>query len=265
MVWEGRTAEAWVRRLGLAGAEFHPVLPSTSNRARERALAGNALPWLVLADAQTAGRGRSGRDWTSPPGAGIWCTLVLPARDPAADALLPLRVGAALAPRLEGLARERIRLKWPNDLFLGEPGTSGKVGGVLCERFPLPGSAADSPREAVAVGVGLNVHPVTVPDRVRVAHLGLHGPLDRGTVLEAVAEAVLEAARAPSATLSAPERARWEARDLLRGRRVRVEGWGAPHDRGRVRGIDGAGRLLVERGSDVVPVAAGAVVPEDPI
>ena len=103
---------------------------------------------LVLADEQTAGRGRHGRRWASSPGAGIWLTLVERPTDARALDVLALRCGLYAAEALDDLAGASIGVKWPNDLFVGDR----KLAGILIETR-WRGSAPDW----VAIGVGLNV------------------------------------------------------------------------------------------------------------
>src|SRR5688500_1156570 len=94
-------------------------------------LAGEGSPsgTVVLADQQTAGRGRAGKSWASAPGAGIWLTLVERPGDTSGIEVLSIRVGLRIAEALDRFAAEPIRLKWPNDLYA----ESGKLGGILVE------------------------------------------------------------------------------------------------------------------------------------
>jgi BirA family biotin operon repressor/biotin-[acetyl-CoA-carboxylase] ligase len=81
-------------------------------------LAADSAPagTLVIANEQTSGRGRGGKEWQSPPGAGLWLTLVERPVDTSGLGVLSLRVGLAAAEALDRFATEPIRLKWPNDL-----------------------------------------------------------------------------------------------------------------------------------------------------
>jgi BirA family biotin operon repressor/biotin-[acetyl-CoA-carboxylase] ligase len=114
---------------------------STNDRARELAAAGAPHGTLVTAGEQTAGRGRQGRGWATPPGTAIAASLVLRHH----DALLPLRAGLAVA----DVAGPAARVKWPNDVLVG----GRKVGGILVESA-LAGSRV---RYAIA-GLGINVN-----------------------------------------------------------------------------------------------------------
>jgi BirA family biotin operon repressor/biotin-[acetyl-CoA-carboxylase] ligase len=181
------------------------------------------------------------------------------------DALLPLRIGIALARALSTeTAPGVIRLKWPNDLLAtGADGIAGKVGGILCERIRGRGGA-----EAVIAGIGLNVlhAPDTMdPEPQAFPPAPLSGVLPgirRTLALYAVVEAVRTARAHSGATLSQVELSRWSAIDALAGERVRVEGGGAPALAGTVRGLDAVGRLLLDTGGGIVPVVSGTVRPE---
>src|SRR3954451_24775486 len=117
--------------------EHHDTIGSTNDRARELAEAGAAHGTLVTAGEQTAGRGRQGRSWVTPPGTAIAASLVL--RE--FDDLLPLRAGLAVA----DIAGERALVKWPNDVWVD----GRKVAGILAE-------SRSEPRWA-ALGIGVNV------------------------------------------------------------------------------------------------------------
>ena len=131
---------------------WHAVVASTMDAASALAAAGAGAGVVVGADQQTAGRGRRGRVWESPPGAGLYFTFV--ARPPLhANASLPLlTLAAGLAVRhgicaAVGLAPD---LKWPNDVMVGRR----KLAGILAE-----GLAVGTASQAVVVGVGLNLQP----------------------------------------------------------------------------------------------------------
>ena len=119
------------------------VTDSTNDRARVLALAGAPSGTVVTAGEQTAGRGRHGRQWSTPPGAALLCSLVLRPLDDR-HALLPLAAPLAVCDAAEALAPVECRVKWPNDVWLDER----KLAGVLIEARP--------PEWAV-IGVGLNL------------------------------------------------------------------------------------------------------------
>ena len=229
-------------RLGVPQVLYFDAVESTQDVAH-RAAQGGALPGtIVVAAAQSAGRGRQGRYWHSAPGAGLWFTLI--ERPAAADAieLLALRAGLAIAPALDDLAGEVVRLKWPNDLYLRR----GKLGGILSEA-----RWRENRLEWVAIGVGINLLQPPVPGSAAL----VPGP-SPAEVLEAVL-APLRAAVARVGPLDPGEMAHFAARDWAAGRRAVAPEAGivlgiTPAGELRVRGDDGAerrcrsGSLLLE-------------------
>ena len=196
---------------------------STNARARELAQAGAPHGTAVTADEQTAGRGRQGRGWATPPGSALAVSLVI--RDP--DPLLSLRAGLAVA----DLAGAGARVKWPNDVLVD----GRKVAGVLVEGHLQEGWAV------LGIGVNAALDLAVLPEELRgtAGTLGLD-PADLPRALETLL-AALEArlAEPPPATLEA-----LRDRDALAGRAVRWEG-----GEGTGAGIAEDGALLV-RGAD---------------
>jgi BirA family biotin operon repressor/biotin-[acetyl-CoA-carboxylase] ligase len=177
------------QRLGEAGLgwpaeiEYAALLPSTNDRLKELARAG-AAPWtVVLADAQTAGRGRQGRRWVSPPGNLYMSVLLRPAPPGPRWSVLPLAAGLAVAEALgaEGL---EARLKWPNDVMIGDR----KIAGILTEATSSAGGL-----ESVVVGIGVNValRPSDLPAEAAAAPTCAAEELARPVDRIAVAAAVL--------------------------------------------------------------------------
>ncbi len=232
-------------RLALPHVITFESISSTLDVAHALAEEGAEAGTLVLADEQTAGRGRQGRAWTSEPGAGLWLTLVERPRDAAALDVLSLRIGLALAPVLDAFASGPVHLKWPNDLYVGER----KLGGILVEarwREQAP--------EWVAIGVGINVRsPV---GEARAA--GLRDDVSRVAVLEAVVPALRLAAQRVG-PLDDSELAEFASRDMARGRSCTEPLVGA------VEGIDAAGSLLVRVGGEVRSVRAGSLVLQEDV
>jgi BirA family transcriptional regulator, biotin operon repressor / biotin---[acetyl-CoA-carboxylase] ligase len=228
--------------------------------AREGAREGVVL----VAEAQTAGRGRMGRRWISPPGAGLTFSMLLrPYGVPAALlGWLPLLTGAAVAAALPAVVPVAPRLKWPNDVLVG----SAKLGGVLAERS---GSA-------VVVGIGINVtqHKAELPEgatslRVEAgaAEAG-EGTLTglRARVLVAVLAAMSDRYLAwrdqfsPGDAEASGLRQEYLGRCATLGREVTVTLPGGKSIAGTAAGVDWAGRLEVSTATGVVPVSAGDVV-----
>ena len=98
---EGDTPAAWGARWRVPRLEIHDALGSTNDRARELADAGAEPFTVVIAETQTAGRGREGRRWEAPAAMGLWMRLVAPPVAPSVRALVPLRAGERIAWRLQ--------------------------------------------------------------------------------------------------------------------------------------------------------------------
>ena len=234
-------AETIAQDLGLPRVEVFESIGSTLDVAHERAAAGAAAGTLILADAQTAGRGRLGRAWTSEPGAGIWLTLIERPTDRSSLDVLSLRVGLGIVRALEPLLGEPLRLKWPNDVYRGR----GKLAGILVEAR-WRGAEPDW----VAIGVGLNVRaPANQP---RAAGLESAG-VSRNDALYAILPALRKAARAIG-PLDEDELEEFDERDLARGRRV------SQPVEGLVEGINAAGALLVLTAGGMTAIQAGSLV-----
>ncbi len=250
--WEGvpvATLEALWR---VPRVEAWTTLGSTNDRARALADAGAQAFTVVLAEAQSAGRGRRGRAWHSPPGSGLWMSVVLrPAGGEAARRLLPLLMGLAAARAVETAAPGvRAGLKWPNDVQIG----GRKVAGVLCE-------AAGG--DAVVAGVGMNVmgSAHAFPPELRAVAVSVEEAWGAPPERAAVAGALVAEARRlvdPGVLRLEGELAREvEARDVLRGRAVRLEDGRA----GVAAGLAPDGALLVEREGRTERVLGGSVRP----
>lgn len=175
-------------------------------------------PALIAADVQTAGRGRRGRRWHSPPGCGALFSIGLPlARPVSALSGLSIVAGVAAVRALRALGAAGVSLKWPNDLLIGH----AKLGGILAEtRARGAGSAA-------VIGIGLNHRRAPgLAARVRRGVAALEDALAplpaRNAVIGAVARAVLEALREFDAAGLEPFRGDWEAMDAYAGRPLRV-------------------------------------------
>jgi BirA family biotin operon repressor/biotin-[acetyl-CoA-carboxylase] ligase len=208
-------------------------------------LAGQGAPsgTLIIANEQTAGRGREGRTWQSAPGGGLWLTLIERPQDTSGIGVLSLRVGLVAAEALDRFAAEPIRLKWPNDLYIDR----GKLGGILVEA-----RWRESALEWVAIGLGINIR---APESVR-GTAALEAGTDRLDVLGELIPAVRAAAQARG-PLRREEIEEFNARDLARGR-ICVQ-----PALGRVVGISPTGELLVALADAVTPFHSGSLVLEE--
>ena len=223
--YDGEAAGAIAARLNVPRVVALETTSSTLDVAH--ALAGEGAPagTLVIAESQTAGRGRSGKRWTSAPGSGIWLTIIERSLDPATLSLLALRLGIAAATALQPFATGPIGIKWPNDLYVG----GGKLAGILVEA-----RWRESAPDWVAIGMGINV--VAPPGIDGAAELARD--VSRLAVLEALVPA-LRSAAARSGELADDELATLATRDIARGRRAISPGQGI------VDGVSGEGELLL--------------------
>ncbi|MCW7536673.1 biotin--[acetyl-CoA-carboxylase] ligase [Aquabacterium sp. A7-Y] len=225
---------------------------SSNTRLLERARRGDTAPCLLVAERQSAGRGRQGRPWHSAPGASLTFSLGLPCA-PRDWAGLSLAVGVALAEALPA----GIVLKWPNDLWLRDGGRAGrKLGGILIETTGLaPGEAG----RYVVVGVGLNVQPIAAPDgRNAVGALQeLEPALTAPALLQRVAEPLLRALLGFEQSGFAPFAARFAVLDALRDLPVRTTHAEAPE--GVARGVDASGALRLETAAGLRIIESGEV------
>jgi len=199
--------------------EVVPRIDSTNSELMRRARDGIADPVLLVAADQTAGRGRRGRDWVSAPGASLTFSLALPLQ-PMDWSGLSLTVGVSLAESLH----PQVRLKWPNDLWWRDH----KVGGILVE------TANVGAQRVAVVGIGLNIDtPALTPDAAHPAGVVVMPPIGLRTVWDAPSATAgdgLQRVLAPlvrdvlafERTGFAEFQSRFDARDALRGREVRL-------------------------------------------
>jgi BirA family biotin operon repressor/biotin-[acetyl-CoA-carboxylase] ligase len=215
-----------------------PQAASTNAEAADRARAGAPEGTVVVAESQTAGRGRQGRSWESPPRAGLTFSVVL--RPPAISGWLPLLAGLSVAVALQERAGVEAGVKWPNDVLIAGDRGERKVAGLLAE-VPAGGNGA------LVIGIGLNVTTRTaeLPDE-RATSLAIEGATttDRDTLLKSVLRSL---ARAYASWLAEPEALKpaYRAACVTLGRQVRVELPGGETYEGRATDIDDAGRLVV--------------------
>jgi len=222
-------AELLARRGGELGdfartPVYLPITSSTNDRAAELAAAGAHEGTWVIADEQTSGRGRRGRAWASPPGAGLYLSVVFrphPAQHADATALLTLMAGVAAARGVKAASGLEPTLKWPNDLVIepfgvrassGASGSGGaaarsgattgaggtsrfrKLAGILAEA-----SASGGELQFIILGIGINLTPAAYPPDVAARSTSIEGelgrPADRALVLIETLAALAEGRR----------------------------------------------------------------------
>ncbi len=229
--------------------EYFPVTDSTNARAMELAERGAAHGTVVCADAQTAGRGRLGRKWASPPAMNLYLTMILrPPIEPFLAPQLTLVTAIALAQGVEDATGLSCALKWPNDLYIG----GRKAAGILAEMATDP----DSVRH-VAVGVGLNINGLAsdFPDDIRQKATSLR--IESGKrhfrveLLAAFLNRMSDAYKAFLAGGFLALRPEWNRRSLLDGKRILLRN-GSETGWGTAIGVDESGVLMFRQdGADV--------------
>ncbi|MFN8542809.1 MAG: biotin--[acetyl-CoA-carboxylase] ligase [Candidatus Binatia bacterium] len=224
--------------------EWLAEVDSTQRVARERARGGAPEGTTVIAEAQTAGRGRLGRTWVSPPGVAFLGSVVL--RPPLAPAAVPqvaLVAGMAVAAAVRETTGLAATIKWPNDVLVGER----KVAGILTEM-----EAEVDRVHFVICGIGVNVNtpadafPPELTDRATSLAAALGRPVDRAAFVGRLL-AALEARYERFVAIGfGAMRSEWEAYSCLTGRRVTVI---APDGEisGTARGVADDGALRLER------------------
>jgi BirA family biotin operon repressor/biotin-[acetyl-CoA-carboxylase] ligase len=258
--------EAEIRRaLGVAGryvAAIQVLEETDSTNSRLLALppppAGKAR--VCLAEYQTEGRGRRGRQWLSPPGAGIWLSLAWQFDRPP-DNLSALSLVAGLAARtgMVELGIPGVLLKWPNDLVVGD----AKLGGVLVEM-----RAEGNGPCLVVIGLGVN-HRLPSGLPAKIANAGGLAPVDltracgaqpppRNAVAAALVSALAARLDEMGRRGTGNIQAEWQHADAIAGRQVTVEERGRQIS-GRAVGIDVDGALRIDQGGGIVRITAGDV------
>ena len=142
-----------------AHAEHVSVIDSSNTELMRRARQGDNRTCLLLADEQTAGRGRLGRQWQGQPGDALTFSLGL-SLSPTDWSGLSLAVGCCLADALDPSYDKNIGLKWPNDLLLGNWTHPRKLGGILIETVVKQGAQEASRYVVIGIGLNLSAPPV---------------------------------------------------------------------------------------------------------
>jgi BirA family biotin operon repressor/biotin-[acetyl-CoA-carboxylase] ligase len=235
---------------------WYDSVTSTMDVAEEAAREGAAEGLVIAAGEQTRGRGRRGRVWSSPPGAGLYLTLLFrpPLGGPFSSALPLMTLAAGVAVRdailrATGLAAD---LKWPNDLIVDRR----KLAGILCE-----GLAIGTPEQALLVGVGINVRAAAHPGPVAVRATSLEAELtrtvERAVLLEPLLVALPRAYDALRQGMAGDILRSWRAASpSAEHRGVEWHDANGMH-RGTTAGIDDTGALLVRTDHGIERVVAG--------
>lgn len=251
--------EAWMAEKHIScPVHVHRKLDSTNSEAERLLTAGAQAPFAVLADAQTQGRGRLGRSWSSPPAGNLYLTVAFRPEVPSIRLrLLTLWLGAALADEMRSITNAPVGLKWPNDLVVN----GLKLGGMLAE------ASIDPERTlTLAFGLGLNVNAShsRFPKELRDIVTTLKAQSGSAHRLHELAATligiILRGYEKCLAGLSAEDlRRAWEPLDCLAGRPITAQ-VGEKTLRGKAAGIDDSGALLLKtRNGRVQPLHSGEV------
>jgi BirA family transcriptional regulator, biotin operon repressor / biotin---[acetyl-CoA-carboxylase] ligase len=235
------------------GIRWYPVLPSTNDALAQMADVGAPQGCVVGTERQTAGRGRHGRSWCSPPGAGLYISVLLrPAL--ASMPLLTIAAGVALADGVTASTQLRPALKWPNDVYVHRR----KLAGILSEA-----SSSGSSVQYVVLGFGINVsecaYSPEVAQRATSLEAELGRPIDRGPVLVECLSAL--AARYDDLEHHRAGRIVSAWREYAKPMLGASVEWDGPSgaERGIAEDVDESGALVVNTASGSARVISGEV------
>jgi BirA family biotin operon repressor/biotin-[acetyl-CoA-carboxylase] ligase len=236
---------------------FYPTIHSTNTQLMRQAETGAPEGTVYFADEQTAGRGRGAHTWASPPGSGLYVSILLCPRIAPADVLwLSLAAGLAVRAAVQQVTSLEPDLRWPNDLLLGPK----KFCGILTEL-----NAEVTRVRHLVIGIGINVHQESFPEELSrqatslYIETGKHWP--RQELLLALLKAIEREATALTsnlyeATQSVLKRLE-QFSSWIHGRRVRVDE--AEGYIGTTAGLDSRGFLLVQTTQGLRTVLSGGV------
>jgi BirA family biotin operon repressor/biotin-[acetyl-CoA-carboxylase] ligase len=232
-------ADALAAALSVPRVVLFPRVASTMDEAHRLGAEGAPGGTVVIADEQTAGRGRGGKRWSSGEGCGLWMTVLERPGTASGLDVLSLRLGLRAAPVLELFAGAPVSIKWPNDLYVGPR----KLAGVLVEA-----RWREQRADWVAIGIGVNIVP---PPDVDTA-IGLLEGTRRSMVILALVPALRGAAAARGA-LTPAELAEYGGRDFARDRRCLKPAEGV------ASGITNDGALIISGEHGVAYFRAGSL------
>ncbi|HUQ86641.1 MAG TPA: biotin--[acetyl-CoA-carboxylase] ligase [Vicinamibacterales bacterium] len=235
----------------LADARFdvrwHASLPSTMDTASALAHDGARHGVVIVADEQTAGRGRRGATWQSPSGAGLYLSFIARPGNTSAISLVTLAAGVAVRDGIQRSTGLTADLKWPNDVIVGKR----KLAGILAE-----GVRIGSPQPSVIVGVGVNLRPAAYPPEVAARATSIESELGRSIDREKLFADIVASLWDRLATLDQKPgdilQAWRAASPNANGTRVEWDG-----RQGTTAGIDDDGALLVMTITGIERIIAG--------
>lgn len=237
--WAGQLSTHWAGRQVIYLAETD----STNNQAKRLAEEGTVHGTLVVAEQQSAGKGRRGRSWSSPPGTGIFMSLVLkPELKPECASMVTLVAALSVSRALEEVTGLKPMIKWPNDLVLNKK----KVTGILTEMSAEPGKI-----QYIVVGIGINVNMTEFPAELKDMATSLRLEAGRQISREELTAAFLKCfeedfeqyEKTSDLSLLLEE---YNKRLINRGNEVRILDPAGEYS-GKALGINEKGGLMVER------------------
>jgi BirA family biotin operon repressor/biotin-[acetyl-CoA-carboxylase] ligase len=239
----------------LSGLQFYDSIGSTNDAAAEWLKAGAADLSLVVADEQTAGRGRSGNQWFTPAATALAFSLILSSELTTSPPAISRLAGLGALGMADGCARLGLEatIKWPNDLLVG----GRKVGGTLVETHWTGDEV-----EAAILGIGINVRPDSVPPRDAVSYPASCVEHELGTAVNRASllrEMVLSLLHWRVRLASDEFLAAWESRLAFRGRRVALITPNQPDLEGTLLGLATDGSARVETAEGVALVQSGQI------
>jgi BirA family biotin operon repressor/biotin-[acetyl-CoA-carboxylase] ligase len=238
---------------------FLPAIHSTNTLAMQEADAGAPAGLVCFADEQTAGRGRAAHAWQSPPGSGLYVSVLLRPKIAPADVLwLSLAAGLAVREAVQRVTSLEADLRWPNDLLLG----TKKFCGILTEL-----NAEVTRVRHLVVGIGINVHQSEFPEELSAQATSLHLETGKHWPRQEILVALLEELHRETLALETPGNLASATRSIrdrlersstwIRGKRVQVDESGGYS--GVTAGLDARGFLLVETAQGPRAVLSGGV------
>lgn len=251
--WEGENAAEWQRRWRVPLLRILPDTGSTNDEARTLGAGGAAAGSVVIAEHQSAGRGRAGKSWQAAPGESLLLSIVLRSAEPATSTgagPAPIRVGLAACRAVERVTGLQASLKWPNDILAPD---GRKLAGILCE-------AVSGAAPFVVAGIGVNVSqsdaswPPGLVGRATSLRAGTGAEPDRAALAGAIIDALRPFSPGPP-ELNADEIDAFRRRDPLRGHEIAIDGVHA----GTAAALRADGALLVRSDGTTRAIHSGTV------
>jgi len=235
---------------------IHERVDSTNSEALRLLRQGQACPFLVLASEQTDGRGRRGRRWESPPGAGLYYTMAVEMHQDIQNiAALSLVTALSVRSALEEMGVNKLELKWPNDVL----GDARKLSGILLESLKI------GERLCIVVGAGVNLNlPESIKCDIAQPVTDVRELLGSDFEVERLAAGITKKLLANLNRFGENGFSDfvedWNGRDAYLGKQVRVQLNGS-FSQGEVQGVNARGelRLLTESGEEVI--RTGEIMP----